>query len=167
MNRILPLLALFPILASASKSIDDSAYRPQILRVSESHEFEAGLGDRLSAIYAGLKGPALPSGKVVPDRPTIHLQLIGYLAATVVVEKIQIETAAKDVKGAKPAITVIGTVLGESDSRVQLVLLGDALVGSVRLEGGETYLLDPQAPGRYVVEELKASWQVSAQSEQD
>jgi hypothetical protein len=165
MKNFLFMLGMLPALASASKTLDEGSYRPEVLRSSETRQIEPGLADRLVDIYVASKAPASAAGKETPQRPTILLQLIGYLTATVVVEKIQMEPLA--VAGKPAAITVTGEIEGDTDSRAQLIIIGDSLVGSIRLEGGETYLLDSKSPGRYVVEELKTSWQVSAQSEND
>lgn len=160
MKKFFRALCLLPVLSLASIPLDLSAYRPQVIRSSETRRLEPGLSDRLAEIYAALKAAPSASGKDVPARQTIQLQLIGYLTATVVVEKIQMEPLA--VLGKPAAITVTGEVEGDVDSRAQLILIGDSLVGSIRLEGGETYLLDSTSPGRYVVSEIKSSWQVSA-----
>jgi hypothetical protein len=170
-NKMMTLLGIASLssLVHASLPADAGAYGPQVIRSSETWDLEPGIADRLSAAYDNAEAAATTEGKDVPDAPVIRIRLIGYLTASIVVVHIRKETEiqARAFNRAPAALFVTGAVEGEPESRVELIFLGKTLVGSVRLQGGETYLLDSKSPGRYVVAELKASWKVSEESDGD
>jgi hypothetical protein len=166
MRTIIPALLLgsaaIPWLAHAKLTDLHARQHPQVIRSSESWHLDPQLPVWLKRVYDGLGGPDSPLGKETPGRPSFQLNLIAYQSVGIIIHRIHREG------GNGPAcLWVAGTVEGESDSHVQLIFIGDSLVGSIRLESGATYLVDTKSPGRYVVEQIDASRQVSASAAGD